>query len=100
MQPPLPSPPLPQSSQHFNSSNTDIAALAMQFHSHGAGGNNGMGFGTPARGPPPPPSGPGAFQHLFSMAPPPQAFVPVPPRPSFKPSIGYTTSVVTSRPKQ
>lgn len=97
LQLPLPSPHLPQS-QQFNVNNSDIAALAMQFHSHG-GGNNGLGFGA-TRGPPPLPSGPVAHQHLFSMAPPPQAFVPVPPRPSFKPSIGYTTSVVTTRPKQ
>lgn len=92
----------------------DIASLAMQFHSSGSAPGFSGGFG----GAPPPPSAPpagfanspmrpyqpvggypGAPPHLSPafgfMSPPPP-----PPTSTFKPSVSYTTSVITTRQKK
>lgn len=124
-QPPLPPQPSQPMSPMDRSTATpsssggsfDIASLAMQFHNANgpaagfASANGGFGGGM---APPPPPMGypgnpmrppyppmgggyPGAppMGPPFGMAPPPP-----PPQSTFKPSIGYTTSIITSRPKK
>lgn len=94
----------------------DIASLAMQFHNSSGStpGFSSSGFGGSNVAPPPPPTPPMGYAnnpmrpyqpaggypgapHLspaFGFAPPP------PPTSTFKPSIGYTTSVITTRPKK
>jgi hypothetical protein len=91
----------------------DIASLAMQFHSSGSAPGFSGGFGG---APPPPPAPPAGFAnspirpyqpvggypgapHLspaFGFMPPP----PPPPTSTFKPSVSYTTSVITTRQKK
>lgn len=113
-QPPLPPPSMLNNGGGASNSGAggfDIASLAMQFHHSGgptAGFKSG-GFGNGGVPPPPPmgyPNGPmHSFQPPGGFRGPPQMPYggfppPPPPQSTFKPSIGYTTSVVSARPKK